>query len=190
MTSIISKLPTVGTTIFTTMSALAAEVGAINLSQGVPDYDCDPILLELISKALHDGHNQYAPMAGGLSLREALAHKVQKLYGAKYNPASEGTITAGGTQAIFTAISAVINPNDEVIIFEPAFDCYAPAIKVMGGVVKALELHPPDYRIPWDMVKKLVNNKTKLIILNSPHNPTSTVLTKEDIDELNAIVRY
>jgi len=188
MIRISSKLPQVGTTIFTTMSALAAEVGAINLSQGFPDYDCDPVLLELISKALRDGHNQYAPMAGLLSLREAIANKVEKLYGAQYDPVSEITITAGGTQAIFTAISAVINPNDEVIIFEPAFDCYAPAIKIMGGVVKSLELHPPDYSIPWDMVRKLVSNKTKLIILNSPHNPTSTILTKEDIDELSAIV--
>jgi len=188
MIRINSKLPKVGTTIFTTMSALAAEVGAINLSQGFPDYDCDPVLLELISKALHDGHNQYAPMAGVLSLREMIANKVAKLYGAHYDPLSEITITAGGTQAIFTAISAVINPNDEVIIFEPAFDCYAPAIKIMGGVVKSFELHPPDYSIPWDMVRKLVSNKTKLIILNSPHNPTSTILTKEDIDELSAIV--
>src|ERR1700744_6481308 len=189
MTPITSKLPQVGTTIFTTMSALANEVGAINLSQGFPDYDCSPELIELISKAMREGHNQYAPMAGVLSLPEQIAAKVEKLYGGKYDPVTEITVTAGGTQAIFTAISAVINPNDEVIIFEPAFDCYAPAIKVMGGVVKSLELHPPDYRIPWDMVKKLVNNKTKLIILNSPHNPTSTILHKEDIEELSAIVR-
>jgi methionine aminotransferase len=189
MASIISKLPQVGTTIFTTMSALAAEVGAINLSQGFPDYDCSPELIELVNQAMKDGHNQYAPMAGVKALREQIAYKAEKLYGAKYNPDTEITITAGGTQAIFTAISAVVNPNDEVIVFEPAFDCYAPAIKLMGGIVKSLELEPPDYRIAWDMVKKLVNKRTKLIILNSPHNPTATILHKEDIDELSAIVK-
>jgi methionine aminotransferase len=138
---------------------------------------------------MKDGHNQYAPMAGVKALREQIAYKAEKLYGAKYNPDTEITITAGGTQAIFTAISAVVNPNDEVIVFEPAFDCYAPAIKLMGGVVKSLALEPPDYRIAWDMVKKLVNKRTKLIILNSPHNPTATILHKEDIDELSAIVK-
>jgi methionine aminotransferase len=189
MTPITSKLPQVGTTIFTTMSALAAEVGAINLSQGFPDYDCSPQLIELINKAMKDGHNQYAPMAGVMSLREEIAIKVEKLHGGKYNPETEITITAGGTQAIFTAISTIIHPNDEVIIFEPAFDCYAPAIKLMGGIVKSLELTPPDYRIPWDMVKRLINNRTKLIILNSPHNPTATILHKDDIDELSAIVK-
>jgi methionine aminotransferase len=189
MASIISKLPQVGTTIFTTMSALAAEVGAINLSQGFPDYDCSPELIELVNQAMKDGHNQYAPMAGVKALREQIAYKAEKLYGAKYNPDTEITITAGGTQAIFTAISAVVNPNDEVIVFEPAFDCYAPAIKLMGGIVKSLALEPPDYRIAWDMVKKLVNKRTKLIILNSPHNPTATILHKEDIDELSAIVK-
>src|SRR5471030_253606 len=189
MIPITSKLPQVGTTIFTTMSALAAEVGAINLSQGFPDYDCSPELIELINKAMKDGYNQYAPMAGVLSLREEIAHKVKKLHGGKYDPVTEITITAGGTQAVFTAISAVINANDEVIIFEPAFDCYAPAIKLMGGIVRSLELEPPDYRIPWDMVKKLLNSRTRMIILNSPHNPTSTILHPEDIDELSNIVR-
>jgi len=189
MTPITTKLPQVGTTIFTTMSALAADVGAINLSQGFPDYDCPPELVELISKAMKDSHNQYAPMAGLLSLREEIALKTEKLHGAKYDPVTEITITAGGTQGIFTAITAVVNPNDEVIIFEPAYDAYAPAIKLMGGIVKSLELTPPDYRIPWDMVKKLISNRTRLIILNSPHNPTATILHKEDIDELSAIVK-
>jgi methionine aminotransferase len=189
MNPITSKLPQVGTTIFTTMSALAAEVGAINLSQGFPDYDCAPELIELINNALRDGHNQYAPMAGVMSLREEIAHKVKRLHGGEYDPVTEITITAGGTQAIFTTISAVINPNDEVIIFEPAFDCYAPAIKLMGGIVKSLELAPPDYRIPWNMVKRLINNRTKLIILNSPHNPTATILHQEDIEQLSAIVK-
>ncbi|MFI5137848.1 MAG: methionine aminotransferase [Sphingobacteriales bacterium] len=189
MTPIISKLPQTGTTIFTLMSALANEAGAINLSQGFPDFDTSPELIELVHKAMNDGHNQYAPMPGVLALREQIAQKTEKLYGAVYNPDTEITITAGGTQAIFTAITAVINPNDEVIIFEPAFDCYAPAIKLMGGIVKSLELEPPDYRIAWDMVKRLINSKTRMIILNSPHNPTATILHKEDIDELSALVK-
>lgn len=189
MIPVVSKLPQTGTTIFTIMSALANELGAINLSQGFPDYNCSPELIELVNKAMKDGHNQYAPMAGILALRERIAEKTEKLYGAVYNPETEITITAGGTQAIFTAISAVIHPNDEVIIFEPAFDCYAPAIKLMGGVVKSLALEPPNYRIAWDMVKRLINQKTKMIILNSPHNPTATILHKEDIDQLSALVK-
>jgi len=189
MIPVISKLPQTGTTIFTTMSALANETGAINLSQGFPDYDCSPKLVELVNKAMKNGHNQYALMAGLMALREQIAAKTEKLYGAVYNPDTEITITAGGTQAVFTAISAVIHPNDEVIIFEPAYDCYAPAIKLMGGVVKSLELAPPDYRIAWDMVKRLINNKTRMIILNSPHNPTATILRQEDIDELSALVK-
>ncbi|MEO7212408.1 methionine aminotransferase [Mucilaginibacter sp.] len=189
MIPVISKLPQTGTTIFTVMSALAAELGAINLSQGFPDYNCAPELVELVNKAMQNGHNQYAPMPGLMALREQIAIKTEKLYGAVYNPDTEITVTAGGTQAVFTAISAVIHPNDEVIIFEPAYDCYAPAIKLMGGVVKSLELDPPDYRIAWDMVKRLINGKTKMIILNSPHNPTATILTKEDIEELSALVK-
>ncbi|GAB3935424.1 methionine aminotransferase [Mucilaginibacter myungsuensis] len=184
-----SKLPQTGTTIFTVMSALSAETGAINLSQGFPDYDCSPELVGMVNKAMQNGHNQYAPMAGLMSLREQIAAKTERLYGANYNPDTEITITAGGTQAIFTAISAVINPTDEVIIFEPAYDCYAPAIKLMGGLVKSLALDPPDYRIPWDMVKRLISARTKMIILNTPQNPTGTILTKADIDELTAIVR-
>ena len=189
MTPIISKLPQTGTTIFTLMSALSNEVGAINLSQGFPDFETSPKLIELVNKAMKNGHNQYAPMAGVLELREQIALKTERLYGATYNPDTEITITAGGTQAIFTVITAVINPNDEVIIFEPAFDCYAPAIRLMGGIVKSLELEPPDYKIPWDMVKKLANNKTRMIILNSPNNPTATILRQNDIEQLCAIVK-
>lgn len=189
MTSIISKLPQLGTTIFTTMSALAAEVGAINLSQGFPDYECSPVLIELINQAMKDGHNQYAPMAGVMALREQVAKKVENLHKSKYNPDTEMTITAGGTQAVFTVISTLIHPNDEVIIFEPAFDCYSPAIKLMGGIVKSLELSPPDYRIDWEMVKKLITNRTKLIIINSLHNPTATILHEDDIEQLSAIVK-
>jgi methionine aminotransferase len=190
MIPVISKLPQVGTNIFTTMSALANETGAINLSQGFPDYSCSPELIELVNKAMQNGHNQYAPMAGVMALREQIAIKTERLYGTVYNPDTEITVTAGATQAIFTAISALIHPNDEVIMFEPAYDCYAPAIKLMGGVVKSLELEPPNYRIAWDMVKRLINNKTRMIILNSPHNPTATILSKEDIDELSALVKH
>jgi methionine aminotransferase len=187
--SITSKLPQTGTTIFTVMSALAAGLGAINLSQGFPDYDCSPHLVHLVNEAMKSGHNQYAPMAGVMGLREQIAIKTERLYGAAYNPDTEITITAGGTQAVFTAISTVVHPNDEVIIFEPAFDCYAPAIKLMGGIVKSLELEPPEYRINWDMVRKLITNRTKMIILNSPHNPTATILRKEDIDQLSTLVK-
>ncbi len=189
MTPIVSKLPNTGTTIFTVLSALANKVGAINLSQGFPDFDTSPILIDLVNKAMLSGKNQYAPMAGVLALREQIAIKTKKLYGSNYNPETEITVTAGGTQAIFTAIAALINQNDEVIIFEPAYDCYAPAIRLAGGIVKSLELEPPDYKIPWDMVKKLANSKTRMIILNSPHNPTATILQKQDIEELSALVR-
>src|ERR1700759_2193375 len=189
MISINSKLPQAGTTIFTVMSALANELGAINLSQGFPDYETSPELIDLVNQAMKNGNNQYAPMAGYMPLREPISQKPEKLYGAAYNPDTEITIPAGGTQAIYTAITAVIQPNDEVIIFEPAFDCYAPAIKIAGGVVKSLELEPPDYRIKWDMVKKLVNKNTRMIILNTPHNPTATILQKEDIDALASIVK-
>ncbi|HVS91733.1 MAG TPA: methionine aminotransferase [Mucilaginibacter sp.] len=189
MISVNSKLPKAGTTIFTVMSALASEAGAINLSQGFPDYDTSPELIELVNQAMKHGFNQYAPMAGYLPLREAISQKTEKLYGAYYNPDSEITVTAGGTQAIYTAIATVINPNDEVIIFEPAFDCYAPAIKIAGGIVKSLELEPPDYSIRWDLVKKLVNSRTRMIILNTPNNPTATLLQKSDIDALTAIVK-
>jgi methionine aminotransferase len=189
MIRITSKLPQTGTNIFTIMSTLATEVGAINLSQGFPDYKCSPVLIELVNQAMKDGYNQYAPMAGLIALREQISIKLEKLYGANYNPDTEITVTAGGTQGIFTAISAAIQPNDEVIVFEPAYDCYAPAIKLMGGVVKSLELTPPDYRIPWDMVRRLITNRTRMIILNSPHNPTGTILQQNDIDQLSGIVK-
>lgn len=179
-----SKLPTVGTTIFTVMSQLAQQHQAINLSQGFPDYEVDPTLTAFVTSAMQNGHNQYAPMAGLLSLREIIAAKTETLYQANYHPETEITITAGGTQAIFTAIAATINPGDEVIIFEPAYDCYSPVVKLFGGLVKPFELHAPDYEIDWEMVKKLFSANTKMIILNSPHNPTGTILKQTDIDAL------
>jgi methionine aminotransferase len=184
MISIPSKMPGVGTSIFTVMSKLAEEHGAINLSQGFPDFDCDPKLISAVSQAMQKGFNQYAPMSGLPVLRELIAEKVQNLYGATYDPDSEITITAGGTQAIFTALAACIHPGDEVIIFEPAYDSYAPAVKLLGGLVKPFELAPPNYEIDWDMVKKLFSVNTKMIILNSPQNPTGCILSEKDIRAL------
>lgn len=184
MLNIQSKLPGVSTTIFTVMSKLAAEHQAINLSQGFPDYLCDPKLMELVDKAMKDGYNQYAPMPGAMALKEAIAGKVESLYKTKYNPDTEITVTAGGTQAIFTAIAAIINPGDEVIIFEPAYDSYAPTVKLFGGLVKTYELAPPNYEIDWDMVKKLFTANTRMIILNSPQNPTGSILSPADLQAL------
>ncbi|WEK21270.1 MAG: methionine aminotransferase [Candidatus Pedobacter colombiensis] len=189
MIAINSKLPHTGTTIFTVMSKLAEEHKAINLSQGFPDYDCDPKLLDLVTDAMQKGFNQYAPMPGLPLLRELIAEKVSNLYGANYHPDTEVTITAGGTQAIFTALSCCINSGDEVIIFEPAYDCYAPAVKLLGGLVKPYELAPPVYEIDWEMVKKLFTAKTKMIILNSPQNPTGCTLSEKDIKALIKLTR-
>jgi methionine aminotransferase len=184
MIPINSKLPGVANTIFSVMSKLAEEYQAINLSQGFPDYDCDPELISLVNSSMLKGENQYAPMPGLQSLRSLIAQKSNALYGSDYNPDTEITVTAGGTQAIFTAISATINPGDEVIIFEPAYDCYAPSIKLFGGLVKSYEMIPPNYEIDWDMVKRLFNANTKMIILNSPHNPTGRTLKEKDIQAL------
>lgn len=179
-----SKLPTVGTTIFSVMSKLAKEYNAINLSQGFPDYATNPKLIKFVADAMIEGHNQYAPMEGLLTLRELIAEKMSSFYDVTYNPDTEITITAGGTQAIFTALAAVINPGDEVIIFEPAYDCYSPTIKLLGGLVKPFELYAPDYTIDWEMVKMLFSANTKMIIINNPHNPTGSILSKKDIDAL------
>jgi methionine aminotransferase len=184
MISIQSKLPGVGTTIFSLMSKLAGEHKAINLSQGFPDYPCDPKLIAEVTNAMKKGFNQYAPMPGLPLLRQLIAEKVYTLYGASYDPETEVTVTAGGTQAIFTALSACISPGDEVIIFEPAYDSYAPAVKLLGGLVKPYELAPPNYEIDWEMVKKLFSANTKMIILNSPQNPTGCILSEKDIKAL------
>ncbi|MGL5890674.1 MAG: aminotransferase class I/II-fold pyridoxal phosphate-dependent enzyme, partial [Bacteroidia bacterium] len=154
-----SKLPRVGTTIFTVMSRMAAEYNAINLSQGFPDFGCPPELIELMHKAMKDGHNQYAPMAGLPRLREQLAAKTQELYGTVYDPETEITVTAGATQAIYTAIAATIREGDEVIIFEPAYDCYEPAIELNGGKTVYAQLNAPEFTIDWNAVKKLVNHR-------------------------------
>lgn len=188
MLNIQSKLPGVSTTIFSVMSKLAAEHNAINLSQGFPDYTCDPVLTDLVNKAMKDGFNQYAPMPGNNLLKETIAEKVETLYNIKYNPDTEITVTAGGTQAIFTALAAIINTGDEVIIFEPAYDSYAPTIKLLGGLVKTYELDPPNYTIDWEMVKKLFTSSTRMIILNSPHNPTGSILSADDMKSLIKLI--
>ena len=185
--SLSSKLPKIGTSIFTVMSSLANEEGALNMSQGFPDFQVDPKLIELVSKNMQQGHNQYAPMQGALRLREALSHKIEKAYGVKYSPESEITITAGATQAIFTAISAFVKEDDEVIIFTPAYDCYQPAIELNGGRPIFVQLHAPTYKIDWQAVKKVISRRTKMIIINTPQNPSGTMLSKEDLMELDKI---
>ncbi|WP_207425649.1 methionine aminotransferase [Pedobacter sp. SYSU D00535] len=189
MIQIKSKLPKVETTIFSVMSRLAAEHNAINLSQGFPDFDSPPELIALVDKYLRAGNNQYAPMAGLPALREVIAEKVDYLYGSNYDPETEITVTAGGTQAIFTALAAVIQPGDEVIVFEPAYDSYAPSIRLLGGLVKPFELAPPDYKIDWTMVRKLISARTRMIIINSPQNPTGAILDEDDIQQLITITR-
>lgn len=189
MNTIESKLPHVGTTIFSIMSGLANEVGAINLSQGFPNFEVSRELIGLYNQAMMDNYNQYAPMPGLPALREELSKKTQKLYGAYYNPDSEITITAGGTQALYTAITALVHKGDEVIIFEPAYDSYKPAIELAGGIVKPYSLTPPDYRINWDEVKSMITDKTKLIMINTPHNPSGTILSKHDLESLAEITK-
>jgi methionine aminotransferase len=189
MNSIESKLPHVGTTIFTIMSGLANETGAINLSQGFPSFEVSRELIELYHQAMMNNHNQYAPMPGLLPLREELSKKTEKVHGAYYNPESEITITAGGTQALYTAITAFINKGDEVIIFEPAYDSYKPAIELAGGIVKPYSLTPPDYRINWEEVKQMITSKTKMIMINTPHNPSGTILSAYHLEQLDAITR-
>lgn len=184
-----SKLPAVGTTIFTTMSALAKEHNAINLSQGFPDFNPHPSLIESMEKAMRSNFNQYAPMAGYMPLRETIASKVEDAYSIAIDPESEITITAGGTQAIFTAILAVVRENDEVILFAPAYDSYAPAIELAGGKAIYYDLEAPDYKVNWQSVKKLINQRTKMIIINTPHNPSGTVLNAFDMAQLEKLTK-
>jgi methionine aminotransferase len=183
---IASKLPQVGTTIFTVMSGLAAECGAINLSQGFPDFQAEPALFDAVDQAMRNGRNQYPPMAGLPELRAAIAAKVKALYGADYDPASEVTVTAGATQALFTAIAALVGVGDEVIVFEPVYDSYGPAVETVGGKVVRLALSFPDYRIDWAAVQAAITPRTRMIIVNSPHNPTGSLLSASDLDALAA----
>ena len=184
-----SRLPEVGTTIFSVMSALAQQHGALNLSQGFPDFDAPAELLSLLDQHARAGHNQYAPMTGVPVLREAIAAKVSTLYGAQYDVDAEITVTAGATQAIFTAVAALVHPGDEVIVFTPVYDSYAPSVELQGGKVVYAHLTLPDYRPDWDEVARLITPRTRMIILNSPHNPTGTVWTAEDMAQLEALVK-
>lgn len=187
--SIISKLPGVGTSIFAVMSKMAVENNAINLSQGFPDFEVSPELISLISENMKKGLNQYAPMPGLPILRDRIAEKIKKTYGVEYNPDTEITVTAGATQALFTAISAFVRDEDEVIIFEPAYDSYSPAIKLNRGIVKYAKLRLPDYHIDWLEVSRMISHRTRMIIINTPHNPTGAVLKKKDLDELHKITK-
>ena len=187
--SIHSKLPQVGTTIFTVMSVLAAEHKAINLGQGFPDFMMNAGLIALVNEAMQNGHNQYVHMNGLPLLRERLAEKIQSLYAANVHPDTEITITPGGTYAIYTALTTVLQPGDEVIVFEPAYDSYIPNIIINGAVPILIPLSYPSYSINWQLVKKSITPKTKMIMLNSPHNPTGMVLSSDDIEQLRSIVR-
>lgn len=179
-----SKLPSVGTTIFSTMTALAEEKHAINLSQGFPDYDGPQYLRDRLYYHTNHGANQYAPMTGCLALREAIAEKINRLYGVTPDVDKEITVTAGGTEAIFDTVQALVRRGDEVILFDPSYDSYAPAVELAGGVVKRIQLTPPDFKVDWAKFATLVTDKTRLVILNTPHNPTATVFSKADFDAL------
>jgi methionine aminotransferase len=185
-----SRLPLVGTTIFSTMSALASQHGAVNLGQGFPDFGCDPRLLDYVDEAMRAGHNQYPLMTGVPALREAIAAKIGKLYGHSYDAAQEITVTAGATQALTTAILCCLHPGDEAIVIEPAYDSYAPAIALAGGVPVpvAMEVGGDGYSVPWDKVAAAVTPRTRLVVINSPHNPTGSILRRADLDQLAAIV--
>jgi methionine aminotransferase len=186
---IASKLPDVGTTIFTVMSRLAQEHNAINLSQGFPDFDCAKELRDLVTKYINAGLNQYPPMAGVMRLRERISEKAEKLYGAKYDPEHEVTVTPGATYAIFNAVATMVRPGDEVILFEPAYDSYAPAVQVAGGVPVYVQLRYPDYSIDWNEVQRAITPKTRMILINTPNNPTASVLSGEDLRMLESLLR-
>lgn len=187
--TITTKLPQTGTSIFAIMTNLANKYDAVNLSQGFPDFPVSQKLIDLVNFNMNAGHNQSAPVPGIPELRKALSVMFQNLHGAKYDPDKEVTITAGATQAIYTAISAIVSKGDEVIIFEPAYDCYAPSVTINGGLVKYAQLQYPNYSINWDELPKMISSNTKMIILNSPHNPTGNTISKEDMQRLETLIK-
>ncbi len=187
--NVVSKLPEVGTTIFTVMSQLALQEGAVNLGQGFPDFPMNEALVSLVNSAMQKGNNQYAHMNGYPQLREGLAEKCQNLYGTVINADTQITITPGGTYAIYTALTTVLQPGDEVIVFEPAYDSYIPNIELNGAKPVLISLKFPDYSIPWEEVKEKITTRTRMIMINSPHNPTGKVLSEEDIMQLRAVVK-
>jgi len=183
-----SRLPQVGTTIFTLMSALAQQHGAVNLGQGFPDFDCDPALLDLVNAAMREGLNQYPPMTGVAPLRTAVARKVEALYGHRYDADSEVTITAGATQAILTAVLCCVHPGDEVIVLEPCYDSYAPNIELAGGVIVRVPLTPGSFRPDFAAIEAAITPRTRALMLNSPHNPSATVWTAAEMQRLSALL--
>jgi len=188
-----SKLPNVGPTIFTTMSKMAIDYEAINLGQGFPDFNTQTDLLDLVSAAMMEGKNQYPVMSGIPELRNVISEKVELLYGKKYNPETEITITSGATEAIMSAVLATVSTGDEVIVIEPSYDCYVPAIVLAGGIPKFVQMTPPNalkqtFSIDWNKIKEAINNKTRLLILNSPHNPTGAIFNSADLDALESIL--
>ncbi|PUE08568.1 methionine aminotransferase [Limnohabitans sp. T6-5] len=185
---LVSKAPNMGTTIFTVMSALAAEKNAVNLGQGFPDFPCDPKLLDLVDGAMREGLNQYPPMPGVAPLREAVSKKIETLYGRHYDPASEITVTAGATQAILTAILAIVHPGDEVIVLEPCYDSYVPNIELAGGVVVRVPLTPGSFRPDFDKIRAAISPKTRAILINSPHNPSGMIWSRQDMLTLQDIL--
>ena len=187
--TIASKLPFTGTSIFTVMSRLAEEHGAINLSQGFPDFNTAPELVEAVARYMRDGYNQYAPMPGVFALREALSRKIELLYGRRYDPGTEITITSGATEAIYSTLTALVHPGDEVVLLQPAYDSYTPAVQLSGGIARYVTLRRPDYRIDWDEVRQAVSARTRVIMVNSPHNPTGMMLDANDIRELGRVLQ-
>jgi methionine aminotransferase len=183
-----SKLPSTGVSIFAVMTRLANEHGAINLSQGFPDFDCAPELVETVARYMRAGHNQYAPMPGVAALRAALAMKIERLYGRRYDPDTEITVTSGATAGIFSTLSAFVRPGDEVVLFQPCYDSYVPVVQLNGGTPVFVTLRFPGYRIDWDEVRRVITPRTRLIVLNSPHNPTGMVLDADDIRELKRVL--
>ena len=184
-----SKLPNTSTSIFAVMSKLSTEENAINLAQGYPDFPTSPKLIALVNKTMKEGFNQYAPMPGIYSLREAISNKIETLYRMSYDPETEITVTAGATQAIYTIITSLVQKDDEVIIFAPAYDCYDPTIRLNGGKTVELELKAPDFKVDWEEVKAAISEKTKMIIINTPHNPTGSVLSQQDMLTLQELVK-
>ena len=184
-----TKLPRVGTTIFAVMSQLAAEHGAVNLGQGFPDFDVPPRLVDALARAMRDGHNQYAPMTGLPVLREAIADKTARCYGYRPDPAAEITVTSGASEAIFDAIHAVVRPGDEVIVLDPCYDCYEPAIDLAGGVAVHVPLDPQTFAPDWELIRRAVSPKTRMLMTNTPHNPSGAMFEADDIQQLADLLR-
>ncbi|MGE3275434.1 MAG: methionine aminotransferase [Vicinamibacterales bacterium] len=188
MIQLSSKLPAIGTSIFSVMTKAANDHGAINLSQGFPDFDCDPALVEAVARAMREGHNQYPPMPGVPALREAIAAKVQHCYGATVDPVTEVQVTSGATEGLYATLTAFVRPGDEVVLFEPCYDSYVPAILLSGGTPVFVSLRYPDYQVDWDEVRRAITPKTRAILVNTPHNPTGMTWSADDMRRLAALV--